>query len=70
MVLLTKSSKASNEECGKRKGFIETSFGGQNTRKNEWPWLVALFYRETEVFFCGGSLLSRKHVMSGQFNHS
>jgi hypothetical protein len=40
--------KSSSEECGK-KSFIDNplSFGGQMTRKNEWPWTV----RQTTEFF-------------------
>jgi Trypsin len=61
--------KASSEECGKQVNFNALSFGGQKTRKNEWPWLVALVHREYGLS-CGGSLLSKKHILSGIRYHS
>lgn len=66
LILIFVVSKASNEECGKRKGFVALSFGGEQARKNDWPWLVAFIHREKNQFFCGGSLLGRKHVLSGE----
>lgn len=54
-------------ECGLGKseyeGFV---FGGQPAAKGAWPWLVALIHRKHEKFFCGGSLISAKHVLSGK----
>lgn len=40
-------------------------FGGEKAEKGEFPWLVALFHREVDIFFCSGSLISNKHVLSG-----
>lgn len=36
--------------------------GGGYTRINEYPWQVALVYRNK--FFCGGSLISDRHVLT------
>lgn len=33
-----------------------------------WPWLVAFFNKFTGLFFCSGSLISQKHVVSGEFD--
>jgi secreted trypsin-like serine protease len=52
--------------CGKRHGAIGTVFGGNEVQRNEWPWLVAFFNRQTEKFFCAGNLISQKHVLSGE----
>lgn len=41
-------------------------FGGEKTKKGDWPWLVAFMRRKQEVFFCGGSLIGVKHVLSGE----
>lgn len=32
-----------------------------------WPWLSALIDRESGKFFCGGSLISEQHILSGRF---
>jgi secreted trypsin-like serine protease len=54
------------EKCGRKFSAIGTVFGGERTQSNEWPWLAALFYWPKDVFFCGGSLVSSKHVISGE----
>ncbi|XP_047486794.1 serine proteinase stubble-like [Penaeus chinensis] len=36
--------------------------GGGYTRINEYPWQVALVYRNK--FFCGGSLISDRHILT------
>jgi Trypsin len=53
-------------ECGKRSLVVGTVLGGDEARKNSWPWLAALFNRRYDNFFCAGSLISRKHVLSGK----
>lgn len=60
-------SSAINEDCGKKSKNIAagTSFGGESTNKGEWPWLVAINDRFQSIFLCGGSLLSRLHVLTG-----
>ncbi|CAL4107853.1 unnamed protein product, partial [Meganyctiphanes norvegica] len=36
--------------------------GGGETNLNEWPWQVALIYNNK--FFCGGSLISDRHILT------
>ena len=60
----------SEQECGRRiigSGLIS---GGNPSNANAWPWLVAFAHRVigNRDFFCGGSLVSAKHVVSGQNN--
>lgn len=46
----------------------ELGIGEDETNENDWPWLVALFFSNT--FLCGGTLVSDKHVISGEiFRH-
>lgn len=52
--------------CGQRNGSIGTIFGGAETQKGEWPWLVPFYHRPTNNFFCAGTLISEKHVLSGK----
>uniref|UniRef100_A0A915Q0R3 Peptidase S1 domain-containing protein n=1 Tax=Setaria digitata TaxID=48799 RepID=A0A915Q0R3_9BILA len=36
--------------------------GGENVAPGEMPWAIALFYRR--VYYCTGTLISRKHVIT------
>lgn len=42
-------------------------FGGEVIQKenNEFPWVVSFHLRAKETFFCAGSLISDRHVLSG-----
>lgn len=44
-------------------------YGGEKLSKNdvEFPWLVAFHHKSLDQFFCAGSLISAKHVLSGTF---
>lgn len=33
----------------------------------EWPWLSAFIDRASGKFFCGGSLISKQHILTGRF---
>ena len=59
-------------KCGRKNGVQPNVRGGNPTRPNTWPWLVAFLHRKklNKTFFCGGSLVSAKHVVSGKTNTS
>ena len=59
-------------KCGIKNGVQGTVYGGHSTRPNTWPWIVIFFHRvkKKKTFFCGGSLVSAKHVVSGKKNTS
>lgn len=62
-----------NLSCGKVSFSIGFVVGGTETIRGQWPFLVALFNLETSKFFCGGSLITTKHVLTGkidQFCHN
>lgn len=54
--------------CGKRSVATGNVYGGEQIRVNSFPWLVAFIHRDkrTRKYFCGGSLVSPKHVVSGE----
>lgn len=53
-----------HSNCGQREGFAG-NIGGEAVKKGEWPWLAAFVMMPAEDFFCGGSLISKRHIMSG-----
>ena len=38
--------------------------GGQETEVNEYPWQVGLVFPSSKVPFCGGSIISDRHIMT------
>lgn len=38
---------------------------GTVTSKGDWPFLAALFYGNEQNFFCGGTIISVRHVLTG-----
>lgn len=56
----------SYDACG------ETSFspglilGGNRTERGEFPFLCLLYNIEENLIFCGGTLISTKHVLTGK----
>lgn len=59
--------EANLENCQSSDPIVSRIFGGEKVTKFkiEFPWLVALYNRKNEKFFCAGSLISEKHVLSG-----
>ena len=55
-------------QCGQRVVVSGLIVGGNETKPGEWPWLVALTLNPSHSFFCGGTLISEKHVLSGELN--
>jgi hypothetical protein len=56
-------------KCGGRPAGSGLVYGGNHTRLHSWPWLVALRLKPTNDFFCGGSVISERHVISGESCH-
>lgn len=53
-------------QCGEllfSKGF---TIRGEAITRGQWPYLVALVNVAENSFFCGGSLISAKHVLTGE----
>lgn len=61
-------SVTSDQECGHQFVAQGLAYGAERTKYLEWPWLIALKYREKnkDDFFCGGSLVSKRHVITGE----
>lgn len=42
-------------------GFV---VGGSRIKRGQWPFIAALFRSQNEEYFCGGTIISHKHVMT------
>lgn len=58
-----------NDGCPKTFSARGLVMGGIKAKAGEWPFMAALQYREPlggKKFFCGGSLVTSKHVLTGE----
>lgn len=53
-------------ECGKTIKTEGRIMNGRYSNRGQWPFMAALFYRRNDIFFCGGSLISARHVLTGE----
>lgn len=57
------------EVCGGECGSVDVMdpriSGGSETQRGEWPFIAALYYVEELKFFCGGTLITKQHVLTG-----
>lgn len=65
---MTTEVSSSNFECGIVTLIQGQSIGGTETKRGQWPFLVALHNIEKQKFFCGGNLISAKHVLTGNLS--
>lgn len=54
------------QECGNVKYSSELIFGGKYAKRGQWPWLCTLHDSESDEFFCGASLISNRHIVTGK----
>jgi len=52
-------------QCGSTNFLSDRISKGTTAARDEWPFLTALFLAEQNLFFCGGNLVSAKHVLTG-----
>jgi secreted trypsin-like serine protease len=58
---------ASNEQCKKGSGGVGGFIvGGERAQKGDWRWVVAFKHLPSGNYFCGGSFISNRHVLSGK----
>lgn len=63
--ILISLSKSVRNDCGLADQTSGLIIGGANTSQGKWPWLVALVRKSDEKFFCGATLISSKHILTG-----
>lgn len=55
------------EACGRPRRDSGLIVGGSNIRHGQFPWIVA--FNQTRIdfsYFCGGTLVSLRHVITGR----
>lgn len=60
----SRTPKSIEFQCGRKGSSSGLSIGGKVTKKNDWPWVAALINPSTQKFFCGGSIISKNHVLT------
>lgn len=55
-----------NSACGKQPVLHGAVKNGAASKQGQWPFLVALKYTQNMVFFCGGNLITSRHVITGE----
>lgn len=56
--------KLFNIRCGTVPYATGYIIGGSEAKRGQWPFMVGLMYRPWNKFFCGGSLITNRHVLS------
>lgn len=44
--------------------------GGEIAKKDHWPWVVGVYFKNNKEHICGGSILNQKVILSGKQNIS
>lgn len=58
--------EVSGGHCGSVDVLDPRISGGSETQRGEWPFIAALYYVEELKFFCGGTLITKQHVLTGK----
>ena len=58
--------KTSDVKCGTSDFSVSLVIGGNKTEKGQWPYVAALYYADIFRFFCGGTVITTKHIMTGR----
>lgn len=54
------------QECGKAKSPDGLIYGGKFIKPGQYPWIVPLFYKHSDGFFCNSNLISAQHLLTGE----
>lgn len=65
LIFQFKIIEVTNSECGTVAVAIPQIFRGTGIVRGQWPFLVALFHTKDNGFFCGGTIITTKHILTG-----
>jgi secreted trypsin-like serine protease len=54
------------QECGEVQVGVGYIAGGNFSTKGQWPWLASLHYNKNGRYFCGSSIISKRHLLTGE----
>lgn len=54
-----------NMNCGRMSQIVQRIIGGTPVENGQWPFVVSLLFKSLNQFFCGGTLITSKHVLTG-----
>lgn len=54
------------QACGKFSFNTGLVVNGDEVKRGEFPFLVALLKLKTQKFFCGANLITQKHALTGE----
>jgi secreted trypsin-like serine protease len=54
------------QECGQIQVGISFIAGGNFSTKGQWPWLASLHYNKNGRYFGGSSIISKRHLLTGE----
>lgn len=63
--ILFKFNEISATECGTADYIDPKITKGTAISRGAWPFVAALYYAEEAKFFCGSTVISAKHVLTG-----
>lgn len=66
LIFQSKIYQVDSSQCGNVDLLQPTILKGTETLRGQWPFIAALFEAKEDQFFCGGTLISVKHVMTGK----
>jgi len=52
------------DRCGNLFKFDRKVGGDEPPEKDDWPWMAAMLYSDNNQQFCGGALISDRHVLT------
>lgn len=58
------SIRADGYKCGVKKKTSDLSASKTVSGTNEWPWIASLHFMPSKEYFCGGTIVSRHHVLT------
>lgn len=64
--LTDKTANPFEFECGETFFNYGLVVGGTEIVRGQWPFIVALRLLTTKQYFCGGTLISTQHVLTGE----
>jgi secreted trypsin-like serine protease len=66
LFFITFLATANGQDCGCIKVAVSFSIGSEYAVRGQWPWLVPLLKNDSDKFFCGSTIVSDRHLLTGE----